>query len=207
MFKKPHHSFLFSFHKTSLAVGMLLGVSIVGAFFYAFPSTVDKPTTNSPIIEPFKTAVCFTPPRGCTDFIVNAIKKAKNSIFIQAYSLTCKDITATLIKAHQQGIKVIALVDKGQIKAHHSQIHNLIDNNIPVYIDSVPGLAHNKIVIIDAKTIVTGSFNYSTNADTRNAENVLLIENSKVANLYLANWQKRLDVAHPLYLKKKRSVS
>lgn len=185
---------------------MLLGISIVSSIFYFFPSTIDIPIINSSIKEPLKTAACFTPPRGCTEFIVKAIKKSKSSIFIQAYSFTCKNIASILIKAHQQGIKVVVLIDKGQIKDHHSQIHNLVDNNISVYIDSISGLAHNKIVIIDEKTIITGSFNYSTNADTRNAENVLLIENSEVTNLYLANWQKRLDVARPLSLKKKSAV-
>ena len=46
-------------------------------------------------------------------------------------------------------------------------------------------------MILDKRRVITGSFNFTNAADTRNAENVLLIDDINVANLYLENWQKR----------------
>ena len=55
----------------------------------------------------------------------------------------------------------------------------------------MPGIAHNKVMIIDNQKVITGSFNFTTAADTKNAENVLLIEDAQLAEQYLINWHKR----------------
>ncbi len=51
------------------------------------------------------------------------------------------------------------------------------------------GLAHNKIIIVDAVTVMTGSFIYTEAAETRNAENILLVRDKAVAARYLENWR------------------
>jgi phosphatidylserine/phosphatidylglycerophosphate/cardiolipin synthase-like enzyme len=60
-----------------------------------------------------------------------------------------------------------------------------------VIIDKMAGIAHNKVIVIDKRKVITGSFNFTKAADYRNAENLLLIENKKIAEIYLKNWQKR----------------
>jgi len=55
----------------------------------------------------------------------------------------------------------------------------------------MPGIAHNKVMIIDRKKVITGSFNFTNAADNRNAENVLLIEDSELAATYIDNWKNR----------------
>lgn len=62
---------------------------------------------------------------------------------------------------------------------------------IEVSFDKMPGIAHNKVMIIDKHKIITGSFNFTDAADTRNAENVLLIEDANIAAKYLDNWLNR----------------
>ena len=46
-------------------------------------------------------------------------------------------------------------------------------------------------MIIDKNKVITGSFNFTNAADNRNAENVLLIENSDIAETYLQSWLSR----------------
>ena len=53
------------------------------------------------------------------------------------------------------------------------------------------GIAHNKVMIIDKKKVITGSFNFTKSADTRNAENVLLIDDANIAAQYFLNWHNR----------------
>ena len=57
----------------------------------------------------------------------------------------------------------------------------LVHAGVPVWIDDGPAIAHNKVVILDGRTVITGSFNFSKAADTRNAENVVVIESETVA--------------------------
>ena len=58
-------------------------------------------------------------------------------------------------------------------------------------IDYIPTIAHNKVIIIDNKTVITGSFNFTRSAQKYNAENVLIIHDPKLAEKYTANWYKR----------------
>jgi phosphatidylserine/phosphatidylglycerophosphate/cardiolipin synthase-like enzyme len=66
---------------------------------------------------------------------------------------------------------------------------------VPVWIDDALAIAHNKVVIIDGERVVTGSFNFTAAADTRNAENVVVIDSRAVAGLFLANWETRRAVS------------
>ncbi|WP_342270685.1 phospholipase D family nuclease [Rickettsia endosymbiont of Orchestes rusci] len=138
-----------------------------------------------------KVSTCFTPPSGCTKFIASEIDKAQSSIYMQAYGMSDPLITDALIKAQARGVKVRMLLDRSNLKQKFSKIHELQRAKIDVGIDKVPGIAHNKVIIIDKQKVITGSFNFTVSADTRNAENVIVIEDAKLAESYLQNWLSR----------------
>lgn len=52
------------------------------------------------------------------------------------------------------------------------------------------GLMHNKYVIIDGEVPVTGSYNWSANAEERSFENVVIIRDSSVIQEYLQEFEK-----------------
>jgi phospholipase D len=56
-------------------------------------------------------------------------------------------------------------------------------------------IAHNKLIIIDGKTVIGGSYNFTISAEGRNAENVTFIDSQDVAKLYLSNWEARKAVS------------
>lgn len=140
-----------------------------------------------------KMNVCFTPPSGCGNLIAIEISKAQNSIYVQAYGMTSKPIVRELIRAKQRGLRVAVLLDSSNTHDHASKMQELIDAGIEVKIDKVSGIAHNKVMIIDKKKVITGSFNFTNAADNINAENVMLIEDTKIADTYLQNWLSRKD--------------
>jgi phospholipase D len=139
--------------------------------------------------------VCFTPPAGCGNLIAIEISKATQSIYVQAYGFTSKPIRMALIKARARGVKVRVLLDSSNLHDANANITELTNANIEVVIDKVSGIAHNKIMIIDKKKVITGSFNFTNGADHHNVENVVLIENEDVAYQYLQNWFKRRSKA------------
>lgn len=57
---------------------------------------------------------------------------------------------------------------------------------------------HDKIMIVDDATIITGSFNYTWSAEHRNAETLLAIHNPALAAEYARNWSARAARARPL---------
>ena len=54
--------------------------------------------------------------------------------------------------------------------------------------DAVHAIAHNKIMIIDGETVITGSFNFTKAAEEKNAENLLIIKSKELAKEYIQNF-------------------
>lgn len=134
--------------------------------------------------------ICFTPGERCDIRIINAIDHAQRMIDVQAYQLTSAPIKAALVRANERGVKVKIILDK-------SQIHKY-DISIPAWIDRKPAIAHNKVMIIDDNIVITGSYNFSANAQCRNAENLVIIKSHQIANRYLSNFDYRLRQSFPL---------
>ena len=138
--------------------------------------------------------VCFTPGGNCTQLIVDKLNQAQESIFIQAYSFTSAPIAKAVVEAKRRNIPVYVILDKSQSpKNKYSSAKYLLDNNIETYIDYKPSIAHNKVIIIDGKLLLTGSFNFTKAAQFHNAENLIIISDPAIAHLYLANWYDRRE--------------
>jgi phosphatidylserine/phosphatidylglycerophosphate/cardiolipin synthase-like enzyme len=133
-------------------------------------------------------AVYFSPKGGCTEAIVQEIDNAKQSILLQAYSFTSKPIAEALVEAHKRGIKVNAILDSEQETANYSEADFLINEGIPTQIDAKHAIAHNKIMVIDDSVVITGSFNFTNQAEKSNAENLLIIRDNVLAKTYADNW-------------------
>ena len=57
--------------------------------------------------------------------------------------------------------------------------------------DTNKWVLHHKVIIIDGKTVITGSFNFSKNASKTNDENLLIIDgNTAIAQLYTEEFQR-----------------
>lgn len=144
--------------------------------------------------------VCFTPFGDCTDLITKTISKAKKSILVQAYYFTSDPIADALIDAHERGVDVEVLLDKSQPRAKYSVISYLYDNGVPTFVDDKHAIAHNKIMIIDGETVITGSFNFTNAAEEKNAENLVIIDSKDLARIYADNF--RVHKNHSVIYKK-----
>jgi phosphatidylserine/phosphatidylglycerophosphate/cardiolipin synthase-like enzyme len=162
---------------------LFLIVSIFSLTIYAADLTLN----NTP------TQVCFSPNGGCTESIVKEINVAKSEILVQAYSFTSAPIAKALLNAHKRGVKVEAILDKSQRKERYTSATFISNAGIPTFIDDKHAIAHNKIMIIDRETVITGSFNFTKAAEEKNAENLLIIRNKDLAKIYLENWEKHKE--------------
>jgi len=139
-------------------------------------------------------SVCFSPEGQCESLIISQITKAKSSLYVQCYSFTSKTIAKALVEAKDRGVMVKVLTDKSQLTDKHSQISWLKKQGVPIFVDEITGIAHNKVMIIDEKTVLTGSYNWSKAANARNAENLLVLDSPEVAQTYLNNWKWRSSI-------------
>jgi phosphatidylserine/phosphatidylglycerophosphate/cardiolipin synthase-like enzyme len=79
----------------------------------AAPSPIPAPAaSSSQSFTPEAVTVCFTPGGNCTGQIVKALREAKSSILVQAYSFTSAPIAKALLDAHKRGLQVEAILDK-----------------------------------------------------------------------------------------------
>jgi phosphatidylserine/phosphatidylglycerophosphate/cardiolipin synthase-like enzyme len=128
--------------------------------------------------------------------IIKAIGQAQKTIKVQAYSFTNADIAKALLDASKRGVQVRVVLDKSQETEKYTSATFLVNSGVPVRIDDDFAIAHNKIMILDEETVITGSFNFTKAAEERNAENVLVIRGNKdLAKFYLQNWQWRWDAS------------
>jgi phosphatidylserine/phosphatidylglycerophosphate/cardiolipin synthase-like enzyme len=79
----------------------------------------------------------------------------------------------------------------------HQGVGSKLRGRVPVFINDVHTIAHNKIMIIDGHTVVTGSFNFTKAAEDRNGENLLLLEDPDLAAKYSSNWMIHMKHSMP----------
>ncbi|MGA2541105.1 MAG: phospholipase D family protein [Verrucomicrobiota bacterium] len=132
--------------------------------------------------------VYFSPGGGCTDAIVEKLAQSKVSVLVQAYSFTSARIAKALADAKSRGVTVSVILDKGQLSEQNCQVDVLAHADIKTLIDSEHASSHNKVMVVDSETVITGSFNFTTAAEANNAENLLIIRDKTLAQRYTENW-------------------
>jgi phospholipase D len=140
--------------------------------------------------------VCFTlAGEDCGSFAVAAIDAARHSLLVQAYNFTEPRIVASIIAAHRRGVSVEVIVDKITARQRGEGVDAVAGAGIPTFIDRTPRIAHNKVMVIDDETVLTGSFNWSVSAERYNAENLLAVRSPALAHYYTANFARRRAVS------------
>ena len=139
----------------------------------------------------------FSPDQGATELVVQTIGEAQKSIRVAAYSFTSKPIAEALVAEYEKGVDVKVVLDKSQRRGRGSVFYYLKEHGIPTRINDTYHIMHDKFMLIDGKTLETGSFNYTKSAEQHNAENVLVVRrNRQVDNDYERQWERLWDEAH-----------
>ena len=118
-------------------------------------------------------------------------------ILVQAYSFTSAPIAKALLNAHKRGVQVQVILDKSQRTEKYSSADFLANQGVPTMIDAQHAISHNKVMIIDGETVLTGSFNFTKAAQEKNAENLLIIRDPALAAQYTQNWQAHAQHSQP----------
>ena len=126
---------------------MVSTVAIVGLFFVGHAAPLAHAQQSGDV------ACYFSPDGGCTDAVVAEINAAQQTIFVQAYSFTSTPIAKALVDAHNRGVQIAVILDKSNRTDHYPSADFVQHAGISTYIDAQHAIAHNKIMLIDGRTI------------------------------------------------------
>jgi phosphatidylserine/phosphatidylglycerophosphate/cardiolipin synthase-like enzyme len=142
------------------------------------------------LATPPSVAVFFSPKGGCTDTVVRELKAARREVLVQAYSFSSKPIAQALVDAKLRGAKVEILLDRSNEQEAYSDLKFFAEQGLTPLVDAQHAIAHNKLMIVDRTTILTGSFNFTHQAEVENAENLVILKgNPELVRAYVANFE------------------
>jgi phosphatidylserine/phosphatidylglycerophosphate/cardiolipin synthase-like enzyme len=119
------------------------------------------------------------------------IESAEKSIRIMAFSFTHDDLGAAVQSRADAGVDVMGIFETRGSETEYSELPGLYCAGVPVRQDGNPGTFHHKVFIIDDEIVITGSLNFSNNANDSNDENVVILANTDIAAQYLAEFERR----------------
>ena len=131
-----------------------------------------------------KTEVYFSLSDNPQKEIIKNINQAEAFINIAMYIFTDREIALPLIKAQERGVKVRLYLDKDQVDYKYSQSRFLVQNGIKTRVTSNNYIMHNKFAIIDNRILLTGSYNWTFSANNRNDENLMVIDDQELIEIF-----------------------
>ncbi|MBI3914418.1 MAG: phospholipase [Chloroflexi bacterium] len=132
----------------------------------------------------------FSPEDDVADKIVARLKTAARTIDFMAFSFTDDAIGAVIRERAKAGVKVRGVFENTASETQFSEYPIMQKAGLDVWQDGNPYLMHHKVFIIDGKTVIFGSFNFSQNADTSNDENLLMIDDAGLAQAFIAEFER-----------------
>ncbi len=154
------------------------------------PKAWGGPQCTSAICE-----TCFSPQEACDVKFVQYIDQAEKNLEVAIYNITLNSIGDALIRAKQRGVRVRIVADYRSAFAGSSIVERLLKEGLTIKLwrgesEEQLGIMHHKFTIIDGKILKTGSYNYSLNASTRNAENQMYVGDSATVNKFSAEFER-----------------
>lgn len=158
-----------------------------------FGARSPKLTTNDPfkfVIEGSEVQIAFSPDNNPELRVVNEILKAQASADLLMFTFAKSTTIDDALRARLQtgSFSVRGVLDSGQSAQQFSPHPELIQAGATLRKDTLPnnGKLHHKLLVLDDKVSIGGSFNYTGPANQYNDENLFIIRNPQVAQHFKA---------------------
>lgn len=130
-------------------------------------------------------ATMFAPDDAVTDAIVERLMGAGQRVDVLAFAFTSDAIGDVLLAARDRGVAVRAVMESRNTKGTGSEFERMRDAGIDIHADGNCYIMHHKVIVIDGRTVITGSFNFTRGAQEQNDENILIVDDPSLAAQYL----------------------
>jgi phosphatidylserine/phosphatidylglycerophosphate/cardiolipin synthase-like enzyme len=158
---------------------------------------LSRPDTPYPflVIGDSAVEVAFSPEDDVQARVVRRLNQATDSIDFMAFTLTADRIADAFLAAADRGVRVRAVIEADRAGNPGSDAGRLRAAGLDVRSDTNPDTMHNKVIIIDRRSVVTGSYNFTQSAEEHNDENLLIIDNPDLAGQYERVFQQLFDAS------------
>jgi phosphatidylserine/phosphatidylglycerophosphate/cardiolipin synthase-like enzyme len=130
--------------------------------------------------------IYFSPDDNVMQKILNIVNNAGERIDFLAYSFTYDTLAEAMIQNAKQGVRVSGVFDSDMVASNTGTDYEwLVSAGLPVCMDGEAGLMHDKVIVVDEEVVITGSYNYTNSAEKYNDENIVILHDPTLANLYL----------------------
>lgn len=147
--------------------------AVSGAGFGPPPADPSRPVTYRGGAYP---RYAFSPEGGVEALLVDAIGRASKKVEVAIFSLYSPKVADALIAAQKKGVAVRVVADAGQSRRSQA-VRALADAGIGLRLSAGRGdgfgVMHHKWALIDGALLMSGSYNFSQNAELYNFENDL----------------------------------
>lgn len=119
------------------------------------------------------------------------LRTCKKTLDIAIFTLTNDKIFYAIEEAHNRGVTVRVIADDECCKMSGSDVSRLAAIGIPCKTDNAIRFhMHHKFAVIDNSVVITGSFNWTSQAVKFNQENILFYECPDIAKQYTQEYEK-----------------
>ena len=153
-----------------------------GGFGPRSPATTPfaRTTVEGVLVETY-----FSPEDGVAAHLLGALRGAQHSVHFMAFSFTRQDFADVLLERAAAGVAVRGVFEDRLLAGSGRKVFERLQSaGVPVLADGNRYTMHHKVFVIDATTVVTGSYNFSAAAEDRNDENVVILHGPALAGLF-----------------------
>lgn len=140
----------------------------------------------------------FSPGTEILDTILSRLETCSSEVDICVYTLSDDRLLDAILQCHREGIAVRILSDNDKMNDQGSDIHTLHRAGLEVKVDNSPAHMHHKFMIVDRSIVLTGSYNWTRSAATRNAENLVVIDDVETASQFSNEFERLWSLASHL---------
>jgi len=166
-------------------------------FVLSFPAS----GRTEAIAAPGPVRIAFSPRGDAQEVILRELRGAKERVDLAMYYLSEDTLIDALCHlAAKKKVKIRVFVDEEMARAsHRPNLDRLARLGADVFVESLPrkGKLHLKTLVVDGRTVVTGSANWTFTAFMKNCEDTVVFESVPLAERYLEKFEELLSSATP----------
>jgi phosphatidylserine/phosphatidylglycerophosphate/cardiolipin synthase-like enzyme len=133
--------------------------------------------------------VYFSPEDGVAKYVLERLKNARTSIHFMTFSFTSSAVADAMIAQARSGLLVQGVFESQNVRGTGSVFGRLREGGVEVLEDGNCYILHHKVIVIDQRIVITGSYNFTNSAERDNDENLVIVDDATLARAYLAELQ------------------
>eukprot|EP00092_Neocalanus_flemingeri_P107592 GFUD01138110.1.p1 GENE.GFUD01138110.1~~GFUD01138110.1.p1 ORF type:complete len:216 (+),score=43.47 GFUD01138110.1:42-689(+) len=130
--------------------------------------------------------------------LTKVISGTQKSLDMCLFLITLRDMASLAIRLMQDGVRVRVIVDHSNQGISGCQVGRLREAGVRVVARKQAGLMHHKFAVVDGRLLVTGSFNWTSQAVMSNNENVVITSNKELVEPFVCEFERLWEENSPV---------